>query len=221
MKKKGKVFCIILSAIILVIALFMGCFIILQNSGTSNYSEEQHVLRVRKLAVKRYLGEGSEYTGLEVYPIYNEEEELNYMLIELQPQGFVYVQINQTSVISPILQWMGGVGTYTRNEEMPTSWKPYRMKDGKYEPIVDESGNQLEYYDSHFKVAKIENERRYILRTPSYDGSDSLKRIVAVKRGEQYLNLVDGKLINYEPNVYLSDVATADIYFTAKSHFDL
>lgn len=40
-------------------------------SGCSSgfYSEEQHIQRIRERAEERYWGEGSEYTGLEVYPI--------------------------------------------------------------------------------------------------------------------------------------------------------
>lgn len=39
------------------------------------------------------MGEDSEYTGLEVYPIYNEYDELKYALIEFEPQGGVFIYI--------------------------------------------------------------------------------------------------------------------------------
>ena len=49
----------------------MTCFFLLPLSGCLSgfYSEEQHIQRVRGRAEERYWGEGSEYTGLEVYPI--------------------------------------------------------------------------------------------------------------------------------------------------------
>ncbi len=42
----------------------------------------------------------------------------------------------------------------------------------------------------------------------------------AVKRGDQYLNLADGALIDYTPGME-SAYATADIAFINKSNFDL
>ena len=50
-----------------------------------------------------------------------------------------------------------------------------------------------------------------------YGGS----RIPAVKRGEQYLNLVDGNLMDYEPGMESATYAVANIIFISKSAFDL
>ena len=57
------------------------------------YTEEQHIHRIRERAERRFLGEDSEYTSLEVYPIYNEYDEMRFVLIEFEPQGFIYVHI--------------------------------------------------------------------------------------------------------------------------------
>lgn len=211
-----------------VVSLFTG----LVCTGCSN-SEDRHIARVRKLAEERYLGENSEYTGLEVYPLYNENDELRYMLIELEPQGFMYVRINE----GVRLEWLGGVSRYTMSETKPCSWIPYRVKEGWKEEVIDENGNAvlyenmelfrdengkaIVYHESHFKVAGIENEARYLLATPmSADGS-SFALIPAVKRGEQYLDLVDGALIDYESGKYSPSYATAGIRFVQKSTFDL
>ena len=87
--------------------------------------------------------------------------------------------------------------------------------------LRDENGQVFTYYDSHFKVAGIENERRYFLWT---DLTITLGRgsglIPAVKRGEQYLDLVDGEIIDYNPGME-SMYAIADIGFINKSYFDL
>ncbi len=174
------------------------------------YTESQHLARVQRRAERRYLGEGSEYTGLTVYPLYNEEEELEYALIELQPQGFMYVIIRDVD-----LSFLGGMSMYTRSDETPTAWTPYRKVDGKEVAFTDENGEPICYSESHFKVAGIENERRYLLRTPS-------GYIPAVKRGEQYLDLVDGKLIDYDPNAHSGTYASAGIIFWAMgSYLDL
>ena len=176
------------------------------------------------------MGEESAYTSLEVYPIYNEYDELKYALIEFEPQGFLYVAIGDRSY-----PWKG---MYTLSTTEPESWMPYRVKEGLKEEVTDENGHVTTFYDreffrvesghviiyqqSHFKVAGIENERRYILSIVStvpglYGGS----RIPAVKRGEQYLNLVDGNLMDYEPGMESATYAVADIIFIGKSYFDL
>ena len=224
--KKSKVFCVIMAVCSLFAAsLCTGCSIM-----ASSYSEEQHMQRIRERAEERFLGEGSEYTGLEVYPIYNEYDELKYALIEFEPQGFLYVHIGERAY-----PWKG---MYTLDEREPESWMPYRVKEGATEEVTDENGHVITfrdreffrdengdaiiYHQSHFKVAGIENERRYIVSIVStvpglYGGS----RIPAVKRGEQYLNLVDGNLMDYEPGMESATYAVANIIFISKSAFDL
>ena len=228
MKKITKFYVCIIAVVSLTAAgLCTGC-----SSGF--YSEEQHIQRVRERAEERYLGEGSEYTGLEVYPVYNEYDELKYMLIELEPQGFMYVRIEKDSTF----EWLSGVGMYLCSELEPVSWMPYRVKEGMREEVVDENGhtsiytdrelfrdengNAIIYHQSHFKVAGIENERRYLLSIVSVShgsGSDAL--IPAVKRGDQYLNLVDGTLIDYEPGMQSATYAVEYLYFIPKPDFDL
>lgn len=229
MKKVSKVFACIAAGLSLVAAsLCTGC-------TAGSYTEEQHIQRVTARAEERFLGEGSEYTGLEVYPIYNEYDELNYMLIELEPQGFVYVLIRDDVTF----EWISGVGMYLCSELEPVSWIPYRVHEGMREEVVDEDGHTtyytnrelfrdengdvIVYHQSHFKVAGIENERRYLLSivsTVDYSsGSDAL--IPAVKRGEQYLNLVDGTLIDYEPGMQSATYAVEYLYFIPKYDFSL
>ena len=199
---------------------FAGC-------SSAFYSEEQHIQRVTERAEKRFLGEGSEYTGLEVYPLYNEYDELRYMLIEFEPQGFVYVAISDRAY-----PWKG---MYTLSTAASESWMPYRVKKGAREEVSDEDGNVITYFNreffrdengdvivyhrSHFKVAGIENERRYLL-TIEQGGSTSC-RIPAVRRGDQYLDLVDGALIDYSPGMQSETYATGNIVFIGKSYFDL
>lgn len=216
MRKITRV-CVCLVSVLLLMAagLCSGC-------SSDMYSEEQHIQRIKERAEKRFLGEESKYTGLEVYPIYNEYDTLKYALIEFEPQGFLYVSISNRAY-----PWKG---MYTLNSREPESWMPYRVKEGAREDIYDADGNLLYqttdreyirddnglvfiYYESHFKVAGIENERRYFL-----DGGEGL--IPAVKRGEQYLDLVDGAMIDYTPGME-SAYATADIAFIGKANFDL
>lgn len=72
--------CLVASLLLIAAVLCVGC-------SSDMYSEEKHMQRIRERAEERFLGEDSEYTGLEVYPIYNEYDELKYALIEFEPQG--------------------------------------------------------------------------------------------------------------------------------------
>ena len=226
--KKSKVFCLIMAVCSLFAAsLCTGC--------SALYSEEQHMQRISERAEERFLGEGSEYTGLEVYPIYNEYDELKYALIEFEPQGFLYVLIREGITFELI----SGVGMYLCSDMEPEeSWIPYRVKEGFNDEMIDEDGHKTTYNDceffrdekgdvivyhqSHFKVAGIENERRYLLSIVSVShgsGSDAL--IPAVKRGEKYLNLVDGTLIDHESGMQSATYAVEHLSFIPKPDFDL
>lgn len=225
MKRFTKLFACLSAVILLMVAgLFVGC-------SSSVYSEEQHLERVKERAEERFLGEDSEYTGLEVYPLYNEYDKLKYVLVELEPQGFMYVRINDKEY-----PWRG---MYTMSSLEPEFWIPYQMKEGAREDVFDADGNLIyqttdrEYYrdengqvfvyhQSHFKVAGIENERRYLLAFIStLHGGHTRMLMPAVKRGEQYLNLVDGKLMDYEPEIESATYASVDFAFIGKSAFDL
>ena len=206
--------CLVASIVLIAAGLCAGC-------SSDMYSEEKHMQRIREQAEERFLGEDSEYTGLEVYPIYNEYDELKYALIEFEPRGFVYVYISEREY-----PWSS---MYSLSDTESESWMPYRVKKGAREDVYDADGNLLyqttdrEYFrdenghviiynESHFKVAGIENERRYLL--------DGRYLVPAVKRGEQYLDLVDGAMIDYTPGME-SAYAIAEIGFINKANFDL
>lgn len=218
-----------MAAALLSFVLLLGMLLSFSSCRASSYTEEEHIARVTERAKERFLGEGSEYTGLEVYPVYNEYDELNYMLIEFQPQGFLYVLIDREQ-----FPWK----MYTLSNIQPESWMPYRVKEGAQEDVYgadgnllaqavnreyirDENGQAVIYYESHFKAAGIEGERRYLLTTEvaEFLGGGS-SWIPAVKRGERYLDLVDGALIDYTPGM-VSAYATADIAFINKPDFNL
>ena len=194
-KKKVAILAIVLSLVVVAVAA-LAVFVCSRYSWF--YSEEQHLERITERAEERFLGEGGEYTSLEVYPVYNEHEEMEFALVEFAPEGFLYVVITEWEI--PFL----GVYMYSMSDPEPTPWSPWRMEEeigpnglpleGSYQPsfIVDENGEQIYYNESHFKVVGIEDERRYLL--------DCNGLIPAVKRGDNlYLDLVDGALIEYDP----------------------
>lgn len=59
----------------------------------SKYTEAEHIQRVTERIEKRFMTSEYEYTGFEVYPLYNEDDELKYLLVKFTPQKYVYVSI--------------------------------------------------------------------------------------------------------------------------------
>ena len=217
-KKKVKILAIVLSLVVVIGAVLA---VLICSRFSWFYSEEQHLERITERAEERFLGEGSEYTSLEVYPLYTRNDEFVFALIELTPEGFMYVRINDQDIFEPF----GAASMYTMSDAEPTPWSPFRMEEmigydglpveGFYQPsyFVDENGDQIFYYESHFKVAGIENERRYLLNG----------FIPAVKRGDKYLDLIDGALIDDHPsaNDYPPTYAVADFSFILKPAYNL
>ena len=223
---KRRVIACAVGALFLLAATLSGC-----GSSAEKFTEEEHLARIEERARERFLGEDSEYTDLEVFPIYDENDEFRYALIELQPTGFMYVYIDYWR--DAFTLWVTGWTMYSMSAFEPTTWVPYRVKEGeiggwedewgqhwKYdaELFYDENGEPIQCSQSHFAVAGITDERRYFLATPQEEYAEdqehkSYNTIPAVKRGEQYLNLIDGALIDYKPDVYDPTYATETFGF--------
>ena len=203
----------------------------------SRYSEEKHKERISKLVKKRYMTEESEYTSFEVYPLYNEYDELKFFVVEFEPYGYVYVKINEKS--NSLL----GLSMYMRGDCESQEWFRYEVDENSEAHITDkygyewiykhrrlteiqDDGEPVKYKDSHFKVAETGNERRYFIEIeclPSLGSDEGF--VPAVKRGEKYLNLVSMQEFvmsnGEEDNAEHKRQAISDVHFFAGSVFKL
>ena len=208
MKKSKKSICLILVLFTLLTS-NLGCV------NASMYSEEQHLARVER-RIRRRLpkikygtdiegkiiytsinGEGypkysiCEYEGFEVYPLYDQNEELNFILVEFEPYGFFIVTILRDLDIGPLAQILGKT---IYSVEVKQEWSPYNYEatpDGNeriYE--YDENGEQIIYKKSPYYITGNIDKRKYLLRI----GSESF--VCAVKEGNKYLNLINNKTID-------------------------
>ena len=194
--------------IIMSMALFSGCI----NEEISDYTVEEHIAMVSEKVEARYFaGDGKyEYTDYEVYPLYNANDELKYFLVDFQPFGYVYIWIwEPDGVLAHKLQYFRQV---EREDEV---WQRYTVVEdpGDYisdEEIiweVNENGEYIYYQDSHFRVAGIENEKRYLLES---EGA----YIPAVKKNGGYLNLISMEIMEeYNPILKFDMYPTANISF--------
>lgn len=214
-KKKTIILCVVLAVVIALLAI-LGVRIIKGSSWA--YTEEQHLQRISKLVEKRYMGEKSEYTSYEVFPLYDQNEKMKYCIVEFEPYGFVWVKINDNDF---------NYGMYSRREMDKNGWSRYEYIDTtqtsssedniKWE--TDEGKERIYYKESPYKVAGISDERRYvvtIIQAIHYPST-----VPAVKRGDKYLNLMDMKEFEYVPESETFVYPYFSMSVPPKHHFDL
>lgn len=214
-KKKKIVLCVVLAVVIALLAI-LGVRIIKGSSWA--YTEGQHLQRISKLVEKRYMGEKSEYTSYEVFPLYDQNEKMKYCIVEFEPYGFVWVKINDNDF---------NYGMYSRREMDKNGWSRYEYIDTtqtsssedniKWE--TDEGKERIYYKESPYKVAGISDERRYvvtIIQAIHYPST-----VPAVKRGDKYLNLMDMKEFEYVPESETFVYPYFSMSVPPKHHFDL
>lgn len=207
-----------IAAIVLVAATtsgLLGCV-----TPASKYTEEEHIARVTRRARERFIDNG-EYTDLEVFPLYDANDELGYFLIELQPSGYAYVEMNRSENVNDNFpMYVVDVNANVRwarivydpdNDVIFTDDENKPVQDFRNRRFteLDESGNPIYYKESHFKVAGIKDEKRYLLETLYRNGY-----IPAVKRDGEFINLVS--METYDDNSSKDQTITALIGFGAK-----
>ena len=204
--KRQNGFVVVLSMIILLITVF---FVPIRVERSFEY----HVKKMAPLIEKRYFSEDTEYTGYTVYPLYDEYDKLSYFLIDFEPHGYAYVELISVNL-----------GTVCNTQITPYQisgnaykWHPYTVQKDAMTVIEkngqeicyrhqcwqkDENGNYIEYTDSHFRVAGIQDEKRYFLwlRMPDEYGI-YFGYVPAVKRNGKYINLISMEEMDYTPKV--------------------
>ena len=192
--------------------------------NANNYTEEEHLRRVSDLVEKRYMTDANEYTSFEVYPIYDEYEDLRYFVVDFEPEGYVYIYLNEKVVrFGPSMYW--------RCPYESEFWRPYTYAPGMECTVPDENGEMVTYHDicfkkdeegnyygfrvSHFKAANIKNEKRYLLQI--YDKYSNTEGLVpVVKRDERYLNLVSWEEIEFYDEFCSENCVLSNISFIPK-----
>ena len=191
---------------VLFVVLIVSIVVSVLVEHSDDFTTEEHVARVTTLAKKRYLKGDGKYTDLRVYPVYNQDDKLQYFLIELEPVGYVFVYMRKDNIFSSM---------YLRSTSTNLFWARYAVEKGSYAPLKDESGHTLvyenarwteldengepiKYYSSPYKVANVLNEKLYLLDVRQ-DGTQGT--IAAIKRDGKYLNLISMEYIDYQEEV--------------------
>ncbi len=191
------------------------------------YTDAQHLQRVSQRARAHFIRKnspdnGKEYTDMEVYPLYNAFDQLEYFLIDLEPYGYAYVKIDFSgeTLTNPRGMYMCSYGSIWCRYRFWDSDEPY--PDSNWGKLIeqdnivfelDDSGDMIKYENSHFKLAGIRDEKRYLLE---YEFSSGTRYIPAVKRGEKYLNLVSMEEFGLDELNTVEKKPDSDAYFTFK-----
>lgn len=226
---KPKKFILILIVVLLIATTFIGC-----SQKASKYTEEQHMQRISERIQKRYI-DGDEKirdfrvpresgnafirpTGFEVYPLYNNNDELSYCLVEFQPCGFLYVSIQDERLTA--FSWLGASASmYTLSRQ--TAWTPCKINKETDETIWEEkSGVKTEYYHSPFYERGVIEERKYLILC-DYNSYNEILIPTIIKEGE-YINLYSSEefeIINGQATE--EPAISQSILFINKKEFDL
>ena len=195
---KLKKILILFSVVIMVITTFAGC-----SQKASKYTEEQHMQRISERIQKRYIDGDKKIrnfkvssneedafmkpTGFEVYPLYDNNDELKYCVVEFHPYGYQGIWIRDEYLKA--LTWIGlGVSMYSLSHRFGV-WKPCSIDKETGEIVFEtENGAEKVCYHSPFTERGVLDEKKYLIRCKEKDNNNEWL-IPAVKRNGKYLNL--------------------------------
>ncbi|MFA6867005.1 MAG: hypothetical protein WCR54_05765 [Clostridia bacterium] len=215
---------IIVWSLIFVI-LFSLIIIAVYPQKASKYTEEEHLQRVSERIEKRFITDETEYTGFEVYPLYNENDELNYILVEFEPYGYLYVLLRDEQLKA--FSFLGASTSMYKLSNLSANrcWSPYTIDESNSQPYpdndkcytVDDNEKRIIYNRSPFYIAGIENEHRYLL----HESESKADYVPAVKIGENYKNLISMDEVIIIDGNYTKKQATIYVPFIMLKSVDL
>ena len=214
-------------AILLIIVLLWGIVFMCEYRRSSWYSEEQHAKRIAKRLEKDEnklnYKDGSSYESFNVYSLYDENNKLEYFLVEYEPYGFDFLEMRDYE-IRPLLLKGWGVSMYFKSlQGIIESWSPYTKDLTKSQPepnrdkkwILDENGNKIVYTRSPYYITGHINDKKYFIKIESGD------YICAVKQGDKFLNLISGLTFDASNDSSIKEQASIFCGFYMHYSFEL
>ena len=181
---------------------FGGC-----SEKVDDYTVEEHIERISERLENRDTVSlppyDCTYEDFKVYPLYNENEELVYFLVEFEPYGFAFVYLrDELSIFETI--WLSILGKewsmyqISRLYGSGYTWSPYKIDETRSQPwpnediewILDENGERIYYDKSPYYVMNAITETKYLIAI------DSGNYICAVKGETGFINLISGEEFN-------------------------
>lgn len=210
--------------VFLTICLILGICCIFLNGCSKKadaFSVEEHIHRVTERIENKYMTKETNYTSFSVYPLYSQDEELKYFLVEFEPYGFVYIMLRDEA--PSFYSWFGlRTSMYSLSSiDVEDSWIRYTFEGTNSKPCyeLDKNGNNIYYNKSPFAVAKIENERRYLLCENNNSGCSFF--VPAIKKNDKFINLISMEEFTVNDGCFSQKQPNVNISFIANKSFDL
>lgn len=183
MKKKSKLKKFFISiAIILVVVIVVPLFVFTFEIKAQWFSEEQHIVRISNRlnrAIERNDIKGLPYNedySYDLFPLYNENEELVAFLVEFYQYGYLYVSIGNGNL------WYNSMYYLSSFNVLAHSW----VSGIDYSTSVNYI-DSIKLHQSPFLVRAKEKERMYFLKV--VDESGATGHIPSVKENDKFINL--------------------------------
>ena len=198
--KRLKTFKIVLLTLLLVFVLdYCFTYIYLPNESRV-LSDDEHIERISEKIKSTYIDkENSKYTSFEIYPVYDNNDELKYAVIDFQPEGFEYIIIDKEKLFNNdrFLSKFNLLSKGMYRESVDSLWgfcsiDPTKKDAKQYsEKIIYKS--EEKYNNSPYYVNNITGEKRYLITVKKYynkKGSEKETLLIpCVIRDGEYLNL--------------------------------
>ena len=182
-------FCIIICSLILN---FASCA-----KKADSFTVEEHVQRITERLMKRFNNEDDwlfiNETGFNVYPLYDQNDKVNYCLVEVEPEGFMFVRIlDERKKIYSCFGISTSMYRVSGIHDKDHTWSPYikDVTDSQDPPdrdkiwILDENGERIYYSRSPYYVTGNITEKMYFLEL------DNSIKVCAIKKDGEFINLV-------------------------------
>ncbi len=196
----------------------------------SSFTEEEHIQRIRE-RVEEKIDEfssayGDKCEGFDVYPLYSENEEMKYCLVEFQPCGFMVVMLKDELVLLRSCKAAFSRSMYVKSSTYGKNrkWSPYILDETFSQPvypndrewILDEKGERILYTQSPYFITGNLAERKYLLETDT-----CAEFVCAVKRNGEFINLISGLVIDISEKISYTNQSTLGLLFINNGRTDL
>ncbi len=197
----------IASIVLVIVCLFSICFSF-GCEKASSYTEEEHIARITERIKNKDFSWALTYDSFEVYPLYNQNEEVKNFLVEFEPFGFIFVNLRDTRFVFCNINDAGN-SMYKRTDfycEGQSTWSPYSRDETTGDKVyfLDENGERIIHTKSPYYVTQNMNSKKYLLES----SRGSAEYICAVKKDETYVNLINGSILSTEEKLDFQKHAT-------------
>ena len=199
---------VVMCAVIMTIVVVITCVSLVRCPQL--YTTQRNIENIKRLANKKIIqSDDYHYDSCEVYPVYNQDDNICVYLVEMQPDGFFFVSVRvptiynysryMYTVIRTWRRFCYGNTNMAQHEQYTAGWK---MVNNRYYE-TDDKDNYIEHKASPYAEAKVLDQKLYLL-----DTDISYRKVPAIRQGNSFINLITMETVDMQ-NIQ-SDNATEE-----------